>query len=226
MKLIAFLWVAAFLYQPSLASAMGHLLGVEFSSPSRLELFGATITAADFPSFFQKSDFDGIEQLEISHSKIDPDLFGRLSPDLKRLSMKKVQDLNGNVLSVHQFLENAAYFENLKSLTLDSQYIDDSAVSLIVRMKKLRKLNLPNNHITGKGFLEILGMEGLEILCLSHNQIGSFELKKLSSVRIKELILENNHINSEGAFSIANMQEIEMCDLIFKNLQQNSYSSG
>ena len=114
MRIIA---IVTFLSYASFASAMDH--SAETPSSDRVRLFATTLTHAELPVFLQKNH-KSIQKLEISHSNIDPRLFRNLPAGLKKLSLTAVKDLHGNTLSVHQFLENTRYFNNLKSLTLEN----------------------------------------------------------------------------------------------------------
>ena len=201
--------MVAFLYYTSSAIAM-HPNPVGTLS-DKLSLFAVTVADVGFPEFFQRDDFgNNIKKLEILHSKINPEIFRRLPESLKELSMNSVKDLDGNILTVDQFLESLPH---LKTLTLENQHIDDSAISLITQMPGLKNLNLSNNQITGEGFLKILALQGLESLDLSHNQIGSFKPTRIAPVRIKRLNLNHNQIKDQDAYYIAQIKAVEILNL-------------
>ena len=77
-----------------------------------------TVADVGFPEFFQRVDFNNnIKKLEILHSKINPKIFRRLPESVKELSMNSAKDLDGNILTVDQFLEGLPH---LKTLTLEN----------------------------------------------------------------------------------------------------------
>jgi len=165
-----------------------NYISVDVTS-DEITLVSATITDADFANFFQSNDFGMIKKLKISHSKIDPELFKNLPPDLKALSLKSVKDLNGNMLSIDQFLKNTPYENNLEDLSLENQYIDDSAASVVTEIPRLKNLNLSTNQITAEGFLKILALRELQSLDLSHNQI---KLKSLDQSNHSRRVSEDS----------------------------------
>jgi hypothetical protein len=151
--------MVAFLYYTSLADAMHHSPGGTFSD--ELRLLNVTVADAEFPEFFKREDFgNNIKKLEISHSKINPEIFRRLPGSLRELSLNSVKDLNGNILQVDQFLENLSYLNNLKSLTLENQCINDSAISVIAQIPGLKNRSIST-------------MQGITSLDLDKNGIDS-----------------------------------------------------
>jgi len=111
---------------------------------------------------FKKDAQVRVIKLEISDSKIDPELFKRVPLDLEELSLNSVRDLEDNVLCIRPFLTDPAYHD-LKSLTLENQLIDDSDVSLMTHLQALKRLNLSYNQINDQGFSEITTMQWWKI---------------------------------------------------------------
>jgi len=104
------------------------------------------------------------EQLEISHSKIDPALFDKLSKslskNLKELSIDSVTDTNPTpkLLSVLHCLTNPNYLESLEALSLKNQDIGDSEMSAIASMRGLKKLDLTGNRIKDDDIINLSRM--------------------------------------------------------------------
>jgi len=51
--------------------------------------------------------------------------------------------------------------------------INDSAVSVITQIPRLKNLKLPDNQITVKGFLKMLALKELEDLDLRHSYLST-----------------------------------------------------
>jgi hypothetical protein len=59
--------------------------------------------------------------------------------------------------------------------------INDSAVSVITQIPRLKNLKLPDNQITVKGFLKMLALKELEDLDLRHSYLSTQILPQSAS---------------------------------------------
>jgi len=59
--------------------------------------------------------------------------------------------------------------------------INDSAVSVITQIPRLKNLKLPDNQITVKGFLKMLALKELEDLDLRHSHLCTQGLPQSAS---------------------------------------------
>ena len=118
MKKFIFFWISVSLYHPSLIFAMRRNIEMTPEASYRVKFAGGTVTDTEFSEIFQRSNFNSIKKLEISNSRIDPEFIRRLPAGLKELSLSFVTGLQGNKLLVHQFLQDALYFDELEVLSL------------------------------------------------------------------------------------------------------------
>ena len=118
MKKFLFFWIPFSLHYTSLTFAMYRNIEMTPEASYRLKFAGGAVTDTEFSEIFQTSNFKSIEKLEISNSRIDPEFIRRLPAGLKELSLSFVTGLQGNKLLVHQFLQDALYFDELEVLSL------------------------------------------------------------------------------------------------------------
>lgn len=141
---------------------------------------------------------NGFEHLQESNDDYQGCLFAGL----------QIMDLHGN--QIHDLPQGLSMLENLTSLNLSNNRIDNKGLGIISQIKSLRELRLRDNALNGELNVQVGNVRTLELLDLSGNAIANLPDSFCNLTALRTLKIDGNRLESLP-FSL--LSDIPLCDL-------------